>query len=73
MIHVPDWLEALAKGCSRSRLGRRPIDLGTGRFTYTQPTCAGGYPIEAQRAYNSGDGRARPRDGTMGTYDTFLT
>ncbi|WP_371401969.1 polymorphic toxin-type HINT domain-containing protein [Kribbella sp. NBC_00662] len=77
MINVPDWLEALAKGVLEA-LGSAgdPIDLGTGRFTYTQSDLSlGGFiPIEAQRAYNSGDGRARPfGQGTLGTYDTFLT
>lgn len=77
MINVPDWLEALTKGVLEA-LGSAgdPIDLGTGRFTYTQSDLSlGGFiPIEAQRAYNSGDGRARPFGmGTMGTYDTFLT
>ncbi|MFD7159036.1 RHS repeat-associated core domain-containing protein [Kribbella sp. NPDC059898] len=77
MINVPDWLKALTKGVLEA-LGSAgdPIDLGTGRFTYTQSDLSlGGFiPIEAQRAYNSGDGRARPFGmGTMGTYDTFLT
>ncbi|MFF1817270.1 polymorphic toxin-type HINT domain-containing protein [Kribbella sp. NPDC058245] len=77
MINVDGWLEALGKGILEA-LGSAgdPVDLGTGRFTYTQSDLAlGGFiPIEAQRAYNSGDGRARPFGmGTIGTYDTFLT
>ena len=77
MINVSGWLEGLAKGVLEA-LGSAgdPVDLGTGRFTYSQSdlTLGGFIPIEAQRAYNSGDGRARPFGmGTMGTYDTFLT
>ncbi|MFI5733146.1 polymorphic toxin-type HINT domain-containing protein [Kribbella sp. NPDC051587] len=78
MINVPGWLEALVKGVLEG-LGSAgdPVDLGTGRFTYTQSDLSlGGFiPIEAQRAYSSGDGQAtRPFGmGTMGTYDTFLT
>ncbi|MEU4390245.1 RHS repeat-associated core domain-containing protein [Kribbella sp. NPDC023855] len=77
MINVSGWLEGLTKGILEA-LGSAgdPVDLGTGRFTYTQSdlTLGGFVPIEVQRAYSSGDGRARPFGmGTMGTYDTFLT
>lgn len=77
MINVSGWLEGLTKGILEA-LGSAgdPVDLGTGRFTYTQSdlTLGGFIPIEAQRAYSSGDGRQRPYGmGTMGTYDTFLT
>jgi RHS repeat-associated protein len=78
MINVSGWPEALAKGVLEA-LGSAgdPVDLGTGRFTYSQSdlTLGGFIPIEAQRAYNSGDGQSkRPFGmGAMGTYDTFLT
>lgn len=77
MINVSGWLEALGKGILEA-LGSAgdPVDLGTGRFTYNQSdlTLGGFIPIDAQRSYNSGDGRARPFGwGTIGTYDTFLT
>ncbi|WP_344844083.1 RHS repeat-associated core domain-containing protein [Kribbella ginsengisoli] len=77
MINVSGWLEGLTKGILEA-LGSAgdPVDLGTGRFTYTQTdlTLGGFVPIEAERAYSSGDGRARPFGiGTIGTYDTFLT
>lgn len=77
MINVPGWLKGLLRGVLEA-LGAAgdPVDLGTGRFTYSQTdlTLGGNIPIQLERGYSSGDGQDRSFGmGTIGTYDTFLT
>ncbi|HVX46633.1 MAG TPA: RHS repeat-associated core domain-containing protein [Mycobacteriales bacterium] len=77
MINVPGWLKGLLRGVLEG-LGAAgdPVDLGTGRFTYSQTdiSLGGNIPLTLERGYSSGDGQDRSFGiGTFGTYDTFLT
>lgn len=77
MINVPGWLKGLLRGVLEA-LGAAgdPVDLGTGRFTYSQTdlSLGGNIPIQLERGYSSGDGQDRSFGmGTFGTYDTFLS
>lgn len=77
MINVDGWLPGLLRGLLET-LGAAgdPVDLGTGRFTYTQTdlTLGGNIPIQLERGFSSGDRRDRSFGmGTIGTYDTYLT